>query len=165
MLVIACLSASALCLSQESWLTSQRNVIVVLQSPNGINLSSNVELVSSAEEVFHSRMFLIAAKNLLGFLGPAELSMESPFLSSSDLLVWLVDILDVNDSQIAVVTEIAQCNACSRFYAELLDQCFGDVESNGHGEEVAVRKAVILNNAIARIRMLVFAPEWLTYPL
>lgn len=154
MLVIACLSASALCLSQESWLTSQRNVIVVLQSPNGINLSSNVELVSSAEEVFHSRMFLIAAKNFLGFLGPAEESIQSTSLHTGDLLVWLVNILDIDNGQIAVVTEVTQRNASTRFHTELLDQFWCDVEGDGHREEVSVCKAIVFHNAETRVRRL-----------
>lgn len=59
-------------------------------------------------------------------------------------LVWLVDVLDREDGQVAVVAEIAQGHACAGLEAESLDLLVGEVECDGDAEEGAVREAVLL---------------------
>ena len=62
-------------------------------------------------------------------------------------LVWLVDIIDGNDSEIAVVAEVTKSNSSSWLDAHFINRLFGEVEANWHGEEVAIGEAVILDNA------------------
>tara|TARA_R110002003_G_scaffold202_10_gene15724 strand:- start:8922 stop:9542 length:621 start_codon:yes stop_codon:yes gene_type:complete len=84
---------------------SQTDIVVVLQAVNRLELSTNVVLLRSVEKVLDRWVLLVAAKDLLGLL----------------LLVWLVYVVDGDDGEVAVVTEVAQRNARARLYAHLLD--------------------------------------------
>jgi hypothetical protein len=85
---------------------SQTNIVVVLQTVDGLDLSTNVEVLCSVEEVLDCWMRLVVvSKDLSGLLD----------------LVWLIYILDGDDGEVAVVAEVAQRNARARFYAYLID--------------------------------------------
>jgi hypothetical protein len=51
-------------------LTSERDIVVVLKSVDGIDLSSDVELLNGVVEVLDGWMLLVAAKDLLCLLRP-----------------------------------------------------------------------------------------------
>jgi hypothetical protein len=69
------------------------------------------------------------------------------------LLVWLVDIVNGDDGQVAVITEVTKSNTGTWLHTKLLDLLLGDVESNWHGEEVAIGKTVILDDAVKVMSM------------
>lgn len=81
----------------ELLLTSKRNIIVVLQSVDSLDLSTNVELLSSLVQVLDSWVLWVTAKDLLGL----------------NLLVWLVDIVDGENGKVAIITEVAKGNSRS----------------------------------------------------
>lgn len=63
-----------------------------------------------------------------------------------NILVRLVDVVDRDNGQMAVVTEITKSDAATRYDTDLVDLLLGDIEGNGHGEQGAVRKADVLDN-------------------
>jgi len=103
----------------------------VHQAVNGLQLSSNVELLDIISQHLDRRVFLISTKDLVGLL----------------VLVWSIDVVDCEDGEIAVVTKITKDNACRRLDAIVVDILLGDVEADGHGEEVAISETVVLYNA------------------
>jgi hypothetical protein len=66
----------------------------------------------------------------------------------SGSLVGPVDILDGQDGEGAVVTEIAQGDTSTGLDAEVVDGLLGHVQVDGHAEEVAVDETVVLDDAI-----------------
>lgn len=59
----------------------------------------------------------------------------------SDSLVRAVDIINGQNSKVAVVTEIAQCDTRPSLQAKIFDGFARGIESNGHGEKVAIGEA------------------------
>lgn len=106
----------------------------MLQAIDSIELSTNIEFSSSIIEVLHGWVLLIPSEHLLGLLD----------------LVWLVYILYGDDGEVAVITEIPQSKTSTLLQSQLIDLCFRNIEGNGHGEEVAVNKSIVLNNAVER---------------
>jgi hypothetical protein len=112
---------------------SEVEEVVVLELVDSLKLTANVELLSSVEEVLDTGVsVIIAAKDLLGLID----------------LVRLVDILDSQDGEVSVVTEIAECDASTVLDSELVDLGLVDIEVDGHREEGAISETVVLNNAI-----------------
>lgn len=103
----------------------------MVQLVDGLEVSSNVELLGGLEEVLDGRVFWVTSQNFLGLLG----------------LVGLVDIIDGDDGQVAVVTEIAKRDARTGLDADLVDLLLGNVEGDRDGEEGAVGKADVLDNS------------------
>lgn len=60
--------------TQVSWdfLTSKTDIIVVLETVNGINLSTNVIILCGIVEIANGRVFLVTTKDLLCFLLPVH---------------------------------------------------------------------------------------------
>ena len=69
------------------------------------------------------------------------------------LLVSLVDVLDGEDGQTAVVSQIAQCDPGAGLDAELVNLLLVDIQSDGHGEEGAIGQTEGLNDTISYIRL------------
>jgi hypothetical protein len=111
---------------------SQRNVIVVLQSIDGVELSADIELLDGVVEVLDGGMLLIATEDLVGLLS----------------LVWLVDIVDGNDRKVAVIAEVAEGESTARSDLEAVNGLLRNIEVDGHGEEVAICKSVVLDDAV-----------------
>lgn len=59
----------------------------------------------------------------------------------------MVDILDSQDGEVSVVTEVAECDASTVLDSELVDLGLVDIKVDGHGEEGAISETVVLNNA------------------
>lgn len=70
------------------------------------------------------------------------------FISVVYVLVRLVDIIDRQDGEVAVVAEIAQGDAGAGLEAEFGDGFFRHIEGDGHGEEEAGSEAVLLDDAV-----------------
>lgn len=66
-----------------------------------------------------------------------------------DLLVGLVNVLNGEDSQVPVVSEVAQGDASAGLQRELIDRLLSHVEGNGHAEEHAIGKTVLLDDTVA----------------
>jgi len=66
------------------------------------------------------------------------------------LLVGLVNVVDGEDGQVAVVAEIAQRYPGAGLEGELVDGPLGDVERDGHAEEGATREAVLLDDSVTK---------------
>lgn len=62
-------------------------------------------------------------------------------------LVRLVDIVDSQDGEVAIVAEVTESDASSWLDAEIFDSFFKRVEADGHTPKVAVCKAAVLDNA------------------
>lgn len=115
--------------------TSKRNIVVMLQSVDGLDLSTNVKLLCSLVQVLHGWVLWIAAKDLLRL----------------KVLIWLVNIVDSQDGQVAIITEIPKSQSGSWCNAVIGDSLLRDIESDGHGEDVSVEKAVVGNNTTSCI--------------
>jgi hypothetical protein len=100
------------------------------QPVDGLNLSTNVELLSAVPQDLNPWVLLVTTKDLLGLL----------------VLVRPVHIVDGDNGEVAVVTEVAESNASGGLDAELVDGGLGDVEADGHREEVAIGQAVVGND-------------------
>lgn len=59
-------------------------------------------------------------------------------------LVGTVDVVDGQDGQVAIITEITQGNAGAGLELVLVDGLLVHVEGNGHGEDIAIGKATVL---------------------
>ena len=92
----------------EMLLTSKRNIIVMLQSVDSFDLSTNVELLSSLVQVLDSWVFWVTTKDLLGL----------------NLLVWLVDIVNGENGKVAIITEVAKSDSGSWCNTEFGDGLF-----------------------------------------
>ena len=62
-------------------------------------------------------------------------------------LVWPVDILDRDDGQVAVVTEITEGDASSGLDALAVYRFLRHVERDGDTEEIAIGEAVVGDDA------------------
>lgn len=52
--------------------TAETDIVVVLQSVNGIDLAADIEFLHRVVEIADGGMLVVAAKNLLGLLRSAE---------------------------------------------------------------------------------------------
>jgi len=66
-------------------------------------------------------------------------------------LVGAVDIVNGQDGQVALVTEIAQGNAGTGLQLVLVDGLLVDIEGNGHGEDIAIGKAAVLTDTMREL--------------
>jgi len=76
-------------------------------------------------------MLWVSTKDLLGLL----------------LLVWAVDVLDGDDGEVAVVSEVAQGDAGAGLDALGVYCLLRHVEGDGYAEEGAICEAVVDDNA------------------
>jgi Fe2+ transport system protein FeoA len=114
-------------------LTSEVEEVVVLKTVNGLELTTDIKLLGGVEEVLDTGVsVIIAAKDLLGLVD----------------LVRSVNILNGQDGKVSVVTEIAEGDASAGLDTKLVDLGLANIEVDGHGEESAIGKTVVLNNAI-----------------
>lgn len=68
-----------------------------------------------------------------------------------DSLVGLVDVLDGQDGQVAVIAEVSQGDPLAGLQAKLVNLGLGKIEGDGHGEKNAILEAVLLDNSVERI--------------
>lgn len=61
-------------------------------------------------------------------------------------LVRAVDIVNGEDGQIAIVSEVAQGDARAGLELAVIDNSLGHIQGDGHGEEVAVGETDIFAN-------------------
>jgi hypothetical protein len=144
----------------------------VLQPADSLQLTTDVVLASGVEKVLDGRVGLIvAAENLLGLENPVEklpVSMRLiilPYLLPmglcfhhsfqrlmySNSLVRLVDVVDGQDGEVAVITEVSQGDLLAGLQAKVVDLCLGHVQGDGHGEKDAILETVLLYDSGAQI--------------
>lgn len=149
--------------------TSEGDIVVVLEPVDSIDLATNVELLCGLVEIFDSWVLWVAAEDLLGLYCPGVVLADAhDCQSAGNLLVGLVDVVNGEDGQVAVVTEIAKGNSSTGLEAEIGDQFFGGVEGDGHGEEVAIGEAVVCDDSVLSISRLPWSPHrgiGVAYPL
>lgn len=116
--------------TQLSGGVSESNVVVVHQTVNGLKLATNVVVTGRLEKVLDGRVVRRATKDLLGL----------------NVLVGLVDILDSDDGEVTVVSEVTESNASTRLRTGFLDNLLADIKVDGHGEKVAICEAVVVAN-------------------
>lgn len=102
----------------------------MLQSVDGLDLSANVELLCRLIQVLDCRMLWVTTEHLLGL----------------QFFVWLVNIINGQDGQVAIITEIAESDSGSRCNAEFGDSLLGGIESDWHGKKVPIEEAVVGND-------------------
>lgn len=86
----------------------------------------------------------------------ASLTLNAPLAACTrgraidlrNVLVWLVDVLDRQDGQVAVITVVAQGKPGTGLDAEPLDLGLVDVERDGHAEEGAIGQTVVLDDSM-----------------
>jgi hypothetical protein len=110
---------------------AESDVVIVHEALNDLDLTTNVDIASGLVEVLDGRVLCIAAEDELG-LG---------------LLVGPVDVVDGQDTDVAVVARVAEGDTVAGLEAETLDLILGEIEVDGHGEEVAVGETVVLDDA------------------
>jgi hypothetical protein len=92
----------------------------VLSGLNGLNLSSNVELLGLLPQVSDARVSdVVGTHDGLGLLG----------------LVVRVDVLDGEDGEDGLVPRVSESDSGARLEGEVVNVGLGDVEGDGHGEE------------------------------
>lgn len=79
-------------------------------------------------------------------------STPAPSILWQNILVRLVNIIDRQDGEIAVVAEIAQGDAGAGLEAEFGDGFLGHIEGDGHGEEEAGSETVLLDDAVFGVK-------------
>lgn len=113
------------------FLTSEGDVIVMHQTVDGINLATNVEVTSSSVKVLDGRVGLIVG---------------TENLDSLLLLVGAVNVVDSNDGQVAVVSEVTESDAGTGLCLDFVNRLLEDIKTDGHGEQVAVNETVVVDH-------------------
>lgn len=114
-------------------LTSVGNIVVVDRSLDGLNVSSNVELLDGLMEVLDSRVSeIIVSKDLDSLLD----------------LVGSVDVLNSQDGDGVVVTRVAESNALVDLQGDAVDIVLGDIQVDWNRPEGAVGETEIIDNAV-----------------
>lgn len=90
-------------------LTAQSNVVVVVELVDGLDLSTDVEFLDGVVQVFDSGVLLVTAEDKLCLLGPvtAQLAINLSSSREKSSLVRSIDIVDGENGQVAVITEVA----------------------------------------------------------
>lgn len=77
--------------------------------------------------------------------GVAEADQERE-LSIEHSLVGAVDIVNGEDSQVAVVTEVTQGNTGTSLKLQGIDLLLGDIEGDRHGENIAISQTAVFTD-------------------
>ena len=94
-------------------------------------------------------MFFVTSKDELSFFCSShKVSSFIAQAASKDSLVRAVDVVNGENGQVAVIAEIAQSDAATGLEAELFHSLSRDIESDGHGEQVAISKARLGDNTV-----------------
>ena len=73
---------------------------------------------------------------------------EGPSMLVVDLPVGLVDVINSENGQTVVISQIAEGDSSPGLDAQLINLLLVHIERDGHAEEVAIGQAVLLNDAI-----------------
>jgi hypothetical protein len=120
---------------------SQIDVVKVLGRLNGLNFTTDVEFLDELSLVGDSRVGgVICAEDLFVF----------------ELEVGLEDVFDGQDGEASVVSGVSKSDTDALGQAKLVDLFLGDIESNGHGEEVAILQSQGVSNAVQGTSPLVY---------
>lgn len=64
------------------------------------------------------------------------------------ILVRLVNIVNSEDGQITIITEIAEGNSSARFNSRFGYGLFGKIKTYGNAKEIAIYETVVLDDSI-----------------
>ena len=110
----------------------QVDVVEVLRRLDGLDFTTDVVLLDVLSLISNGRVRrIVGAQDLLVL----------------ELEVGLVEVLDGQDGEASVVSRVAEGDSGALLEAELLDLLLRDIESDGHGEEVAVLESQGVSNA------------------
>lgn len=128
-------------------LTSKTDIVVVVELVDGLELTTDVEVLGGVVEVDDSRVLWVSTEDKFTFLLPVGRGLAGvPYqilLSLrvfQNLLVRLVDVLDGDDSKVVLITEVTESDTSTRLDSHLLNVLLGDVEVDWHREEVSVNE-------------------------
>lgn len=109
------------------------DIVVVDRSLDGLNVSSNVELLDGLVEVLDSRVSkIIVSKDLDSLLD----------------LIGSVDVLNSQDGDGVVVTGVAESNALVDLQGDAVDILLGDIQVDWDRPEGAIGETEIIDNAV-----------------
>lgn len=132
-------------------LTSQGNIVVMHETVNGIEFSSDVIVLRALIEMFDGRMILVPTEYHLCLFLPVKLYERLEQRPDNELenfsLVWPVYVLNVHDGQVAVVTEVSEGDAGTWFDSKIVDGLLRHIKGYGHAEEIAIRQTFLVDNA------------------
>jgi hypothetical protein len=111
---------------------SETDIIVVVESVDGLELTTDVELLDSIVKVLDSRVLGVTSEDQLGLL----------------LLVRSVDIFDSDNGKRSVVSKVTESNSGTGLDLGSLNFLLGNIKVDGNREEGAISKTQVLNNTI-----------------
>lgn len=75
----------------------------------------------------------------------------------ANILIRSIDIVDRDNGQMAVITEVTKSNTLTRHNVGLIDLLLSDIEGNRHGEQCTVRKTDVLDDTSSWSQRSVFS--------
>ena len=98
-----------------------------------------------------SRVFRVAAEDLLDFFRSIDNRGQGSESQATEgrhfVLIGLVDILDGNDGEVAVITKITERCSSSRLEASFFNRRQRDVQADGHAEKFAVCQTGVVDDS------------------
>lgn len=138
----------------------------MVQLVDSFNLATDIELLGGLVQVLDGRVLGVTTENQLTLLSPEigekkedvsqtearniDLSILKIFVCNAfgpDSLIGTVDVINGQNGQVAVITEVTQSDPSTRLELVLVDHLLANIEGNGHGEDIAIRKTAVLTNA------------------
>ena len=114
-------------------LTSKGDIVKVCRCLDGLHLATDVVVFCVIAKVRHSRVSrVISAKDVDSLLDT----------------IWLVNVVDSDDSKSLVVSRISKCDARAGGNLELLNVFCGHIEINGDREQSSVSQSQVLDNTV-----------------
>lgn len=129
---------------------AQGDIVVVVELVEGLDFASNVELFRFVVEVVYGGVGLVATKDFLSFLGSVLLIPIYKYITqeTGELLVRTVDIVNGQNGQVPVISEVAQGDTRTGLEAIIGNGLLGDIEGDGHGEEVSISQTDIFTDTV-----------------
>lgn len=114
---------------------------------NSVDLPAYIVILRSIVEILDRWMVFISTKYLFGLLLSAGSQCYSAYGLRKDLLVGLVDIVNDDYGKISIITEVSQRDSQAWRQSKLINDCFGNIQTNRHAEEIAISQAKILDDS------------------
>ena len=118
--------------SKLGWGVSKRNVVIVVETVDSLDLTTNIVFFCLVHQVLDGWVFWITAKDLL--------TLKS--------LVWLVDIIDCKNGQVAIIAEISESDSGSGLDISGIDDLLANIQADGHAKKSPIRKSEVFDHAI-----------------
>ena len=86
---------------------SESDIVIVVESTDGLDLASDVVVFSLREQVFYGGMFLVTTKDLSCLLLPSSVQPDPLMEKWYCLLIRFVHIFHSYNRKIAIVSEVS----------------------------------------------------------